>query len=354
MKKIFNKILGKIKFNKIKFDKDFAINAVIVVVLIAVGVMIYLNYAKLGGKTKFLSATQAGQKAVDYVNNNFLKDKTDMASFKESKEESGMYIVKFMYQGQENEVYVTRDGRLMFPVMPESGIPTVMDNEGKESGKTVDLNVPKRDKPDFKLFVMSYCPYGLQAEKAFLPVYNLLKGKADMNINFVDYAMHEKKELDENLKQYCIQKNEKEKYYNYLSCFVGSGNYEKCLTDAKIDNVKLATCTSQIDQQYKITEMYNDKNTWVGQTCPEAPYCFPKFSVEEDLNQQYGVGGSPVIIINDTEVSLGRSPEEFKTAICSAFNNPPAECSQKLSEIAATSGFGEGASSGDDQGGCGN
>jgi len=347
MKNIFNKILGKIKFNKIKFDKDFAINATIVVVLIAIGVMIYLNYEKLGGKTKFLSAPQAGQKAVDYINNNFLKDKTDMASFKESKEESGMYIVKFMYQGKENEIYVTRDGRLMFPVMPESGIPTVMDSEGKESDKTVDLNVPKRDKPDFKLFVMSYCPYGLQAEKAFLPVYNLLKGKADMNVNFVDYIMHGEKEIKENLKQYCIQKEQNDKFANYLNCFATKGEGGNCVSASGVDTAKLDTCVAATDAEYNVTKDFKDENTWVGGQ-------YPKFAVEENLVQKYSVGGSPVIIINDTNVNLGRSPEEFKTAICSAFNNPPAECSQKLSETGATAGFGEGVASGDTTGGCGN
>lgn len=55
---------------------------------------------------------------------------------------------------------------------------------------------------------MSYCPYGLQAEKMFLPVYDLLKNKAEMGIYFVNYIMHDKKEIDENLREYCIQKEQ--------------------------------------------------------------------------------------------------------------------------------------------------
>jgi hypothetical protein len=43
---------------------------------------------------------------------------------------------------------------------------------------------------------------------------------ADINVKFVQYVMHEQKEADENVVQYCIQKNQKDKYVKYLNCFL--------------------------------------------------------------------------------------------------------------------------------------
>ena len=70
----------------------------------------------------------------------------------------------------------------------------------------------KADKPKVELFVMSHCPYGTQAEKGMIPVVELLKDKISFEVKFVDYAMHGKKELDEQLRQYCIQKEQKAKF----------------------------------------------------------------------------------------------------------------------------------------------
>lgn len=202
----------------------------------------------------------------------------------------------------------------------------------------------KRDVPDVKLFVMSYCPFGLQMQKAFLPVYDLLKEKADMAVYFVDYIMHEKKEIDENLRQYCIQKEEPVKYSSYLSCFLKDGKAEKCLGQAQIDKQKLEACVARTDKDYKVTAQYNDKRTWLhGQ--------FPMFNVNTDLCRKYGVRGSPTLVVNDQTKQVKRSPEAVKNLICQAFKQKPEECSAVLSEVVAGVGFGEG-SGGADGGGC--
>jgi hypothetical protein len=43
---------------------------------------------------------------------------------------------------------------------------------------------------------------------------------ADVNVKFVQYIMHGQKEADENVVQYCIQKEQKDKYIDYLNCFL--------------------------------------------------------------------------------------------------------------------------------------
>lgn len=193
--------------------------------------------------------------------------------------------------------------------------------------------VTKSDRPKVELFVMSYCPYGLQMEKAYLPAWELLKGKADIDVKFVSYAMHGKKEIDENTRQYCIGKESPDKLISYLKCFVGEDNSGKCLTAVGLSDSKLASCVSSADKQFKITANFNDQTTWLSGR-------YPIYSVNADLNERYGVQGSPTLVINGAEASAGRTPEAIKQAICAAFNNPPAECGKTLSNSAYSAGFG--------------
>jgi len=324
--------------------RKLIILAIVIAAFLIGGAAVYflgLGTGRIPGK---VSSQQAADKAVNYINQN--KDTLTggaAVSLVSVTEENGLYKIKIKIGENEFDSYVTKDGKFLFA----SGIdlePTPTATPQASGNPTGE--VEKRDKPDVKLFVMSYCPYGLQAQKMFLPAYNLLKDKAEMGVYFVNYIMHEKKEIDENLRQYCIQKEQKDKYYNYLSCFVKDGGFDKCLTEANIDKNKMNSCISTADQQYKITEGYNDKSTWVnGQ--------YPKFGANDDLNQQYGVGGSPTIVINDKIVEIAtRSPEKFKEAVCNAFNVPPAECSQALSDEAVSPGLGMGTDSSGSSGSC--
>ena len=180
-----------------------------------------------------------------------------------------------------------------------------------------------------------------------------------MGIYFVNYSMHGKAEIDENLRQYCIQKDQKAKYSAYLSCFVADTAYNncktgdcaadfgKCLLAAKIDETQLAKCVSESDAQFKVTANFNDKASWMsGQ--------YPKFDVDADLNAKYAVAGSPTFVINDTKVELtARTAEELKKTICAAFNSEPAECATVLSSETPASGFGTGTTTGTSGGACG-
>jgi len=301
-------------------------------------------YLKKGGENEkgIISAQEAAQKAIDYINKNFIQGDTK-ASLIDVEEEDGVYKFQIKIGEQTFESYVTKNGKLLFPQAID------LDREiadVNEENRTTSSEIPKRDTPDVKLFVMSYCPFGLQAEKMFLPVYDLLGEKAQMGVYFVNYAMHGKKEIDENLRQYCIQKEEKEKYYDYLSCFVEHGDFKKCLSEAKIDKAKLADCSSNTDKEYKITAQYNDKNTWINGR-------FPRFDVNSDLNEKYKVQGSPTIVINDKVVNVSpRSPERFKEILCQAFKSEPSECSQALSKNVPSPGVGGGTDSSNTSGSC--
>ncbi len=206
--------------------------------------------------------------------------------------------------------------------------------------------VPKADKPTVELFVMSYCPYGLQMEKAFLPVMELLQDKAAMDIKFVSYAMHGQKEIDENTRQYCVEKEQNDKYIAYLKCFTAKDDSSGCLTAAGVDVNKMKACVAKADKDFGITAAFNDKASWLsGQ--------FPIYPVHSDLNEQYGVQGSPTLVVNGVEASASRSPEAIKKLVCSSFKTQPDLCKQVLSAAAAGAGFGTASGSADASAGCG-
>ena len=314
---------------------------VVAVLILGGGALFYFtqnkgNQGQNNQTQQWLSDQEAAEKAITFLNENLLQEGRE-ASLIAVVEESGMYKFTFTVTDDTNEysLYITKDGKFLFA--------DPLDLEPDTSQAGAETEVETSDKPDVKLFVMSYCPYGLQAEKMYIPVYNLLGAKADMGIYFVDYIMHDKIEIDENLRQYCIQKEEIEKYSAYLSCFVKSGDYEECYTETGINTAVIDNCYFDTDVEFNITSLYNNQETWLGGA-------YPQFNIHQDLNEQYGIQGSPTIVINDAIASLStRSPEAFKELVCSAFNNPPEECSQTLSTEVASTGFGGG--TGSDSGG---
>ena len=212
---------------------------------------------------------------------------------------------------------------------------TVTAQQQQVPAKTL-ATITKADKPQVELFIMTYCPYGLQMQKAYLPVMKLLSKKASFDVKWVNYIMHDKKEIDENNVQYCIQKEQKDKYLAYAECFTVKGDTKTCLTSAKINQNKLKTCIASADKAFDITKEYNTKANWLSGR-------YPVYKVHNSENQKYGVQGSPTLVINGSKVDgISRNPEAVKQAVCASFKTQPAECKTTLSSSAATAGFGAG------------
>ena len=277
------------------------------------GIYFLFNPSKAPSQ-KILSPQEAVQKAIDFINQNILKGSAKAEHVGNISEESGLYKFKLKIGNQEYTSFVTKDGKILFP----------------EEGINLEMKIgeaPKREKPDIKLFVMSYCPFGLQMQKALLPAWELLKDKADIGVYFVSYIMHGKEEMEENLRQYCIQKEEKAKYLTYLGCFVKEGKFADCLKEANIDENKLKLCQERTDKEFQISANFTETG-------------YPPFNIHKDLNEKYGVRGSPTLVINDQVIEVERSPEKVKEAICNAFSTPPPECETTLSSTSASYGFG--------------
>lgn len=282
---------------------------------------------------KKLSPDEAKAVAEKYINENLMASGSK-ATIDKVVEENGLYKLSVnIGSGQIIDSYMTKDGSKLFPQALEmkTAEPATDTPQAEASAPT---EVPKTAKPVVELFVMSHCPYGTQIEKGILPVVEALGSKIDFKIKFCDYAMHGEKELKEELNQYCINKEQGDKYNTYLKCFLNAGDGEGCLKQAKIDTAKLKTCVDKTDKQYKVTENFKNKVDYKGS--------YPAFAVFQEDNSKYNVSGSPTLIINGAESQSGRDPQSLMNSICAGFENAPEECKKAMDTTSPSAGFGSG------------
>jgi hypothetical protein len=313
---------------KIKKSAIWMMVSIVLAVFFVISILTHGFRGGIGGSSvAAISADDAADKAVTYINENLLTA-GQTATLKSVEESNNLYNLKLDIGGREFDTYVTKDGELLFPSVVN------MDTEITPPATDTQQQPPpaeltKSDKPKVELFVMSYCPYGTQAEKGIIPVFDLLGGKIDASVKFVNYAMHGQKEVDENLRQYCIETEQNDKYLPYLKCFLDAGDYASCLTENNIDTAKLDSCIENTDTEFKVQENVDN---------PTGTY--PAFLIYDAENKQYGVRGSPTLVINGATVSSARSPSAFLSTICAAFSNPPVECEEQLSATNPSAGFG--------------
>jgi glutaredoxin len=283
-----------------------------------------------------LSPEDAKAKALEFIENYLVQPGTEISVKEISDEEPTtglkMYKITVIAPGnQEVEVYMTKDGKKYIPQIldMETVAKEVEDSRNGQDGANTGEPAPKSDKPLVELFVMSFCPYGVQAEEVMKPVADLLGDKADIRIRFISSletddlndvkALHGVIEGKENARQLCVADSyNKEAQWKYImnineSCYPiyrnGDAEYEACwkkaAKDAGLDSNKIDACMTQKGADF--------------------------IKAEDAAAKNYGVSGSPSIVINGKVVSPSRTPEGYKTAICESFNEMPEECSQVLS-----------------------
>jgi len=314
------------KVQKKEFNYWYVVTGVLVLLL----VMSFFTSGFKFFSSESVSKEEASQKTLDFINKNLLQGQAT-ASVKEIKDEGSIYSMKLSVNGQEINSYVSKDGKLFFPQAIDVTQPLAAGTAGSSPQKSTE--VIKSDKPTVELFVMSHCPYGTQAEKGILSAVEKLGDKVDFELKFVYYAMHGEVEVKEQMNQVCIWNEQKNKFNTYLKCFLKEGKGEECLATAGIDQDKLKVCVKKLDAEFRITEQFNDKTTWLSGR-------FPKFDVFKADNEKYSVAGSPTLIINGAEANSERSPAAYLKTICDAFNTAPVECSVSLPDKAFSPGFG--------------
>ena len=209
----------------------------------------------------------------------------------------------------------------------------LLDANDELAGKTVIVSIKlnKRMKervtgkaiaegPTMQVFIMSYCPFGAQFVKGLLPVWKKFKDKANIELRFVSYTMHGQKEEEENKRMICIREEQSSKLIPYLECFYfGTGNADECIKEVGINKAKLDSCMESRAENY--------------------------FEKDKELNELYGVRGSPTVVIDGNTVEIWpRSPENIKEKLCEFFKEKPNECYENLSNKNPSPGFGGGES----------
>lgn len=315
-KKIEKKEDGKFDFSKLNYW-------MVATVVLAVVLLIVVSSSSLNK----ISSKKAGQKLIDFANSQGVD--LEVLSVKSSGD---MYEISANIEGQVGSFYISKDGKYFIPsVIDLSDTSTVAGGSQQQAPQ----DVPKSDKPKVELFVMSYCPYGTQMEKAMLPAVGVLGDKIDFKVRWVDYIMHGEQERDENLLQYCIEKEQNSKYLPYLQCFLGNADSAGCQKDVGIASGSLDACITATDKEYGIMASWNDRSSWLsGQ--------FAQFNIDRDDNNKYGVQGSPTLVVNGVQASSGRSPAAVLALLCNAFNEAPEECNTSLPTDQASPGFGYG------------
>jgi len=164
----------------------------------------------------------------------------------------------------------------------------------------------KYDSVDMDVYVVSYCPYGRQMENAVLPVKKLLGDKLNLTIKFIS-AMHGQKEAEENLRQYCIQESQKDKFWDYLTCFNGGTDAETCLNSTGINTTMVDACMANTTQQ-----------TIAADAASKRIYSSPTTYLQ---GQKYD--------------KMPRTPEQIKEIVCERLNDDGL-CDTDLSSGAST------------------
>ncbi|MBI5148898.1 hypothetical protein HZA33_04435 [Candidatus Pacearchaeota archaeon] len=293
------------------------ISTVVLAVLLLVLIFFQVRttgFAVAGG----ISKDAAGNKVADFFKTYQGVDVT----ISSVKEESGMYAVSIDADGRKGVIYVSKDGAMIGSM---SNLAQLEQESGQE---TQTQEIPKTDKPTVELYVMSFCPYGIQAENAMKPVYDLLKGKADFKIRFIAnvggttvdsvQSLHGANEAKEDLRQLCIAKNYPTLFWSYVSEI-----------DSKCSLSDVETC-------WKTAALKFDIDTAKIEKCAYSDEGINLLKADGVLTDKYGVSGSPTLMINGVKYNGGRGAEEYKQAICDAFNTAPSECSQVLSSTTTT------------------
>ena len=320
-----------------KKNKLFIVIGVLAVLLVA-SVIWAVTASSGGSASQVIGIEEARAEAESFINENLMVE-GQTVNVNSIAKENGLYKMAIdIGQGEVVTSYLSLDGKTFFPQgldMPGSETDSTASSnpEAANSEPVVAANVVKSERPDVELFVMSHCPYGTQMEKGMLPVANLLEDEIDFEIKFVDYAMHGEKELDEQMNQYCINQEEPEKFNDYLSCFLEEDNGEACLAETNIDTDAMNSCVNTVNDEYKIIENFENNANYKGS--------YPEFAIHKAENEEYGVSGSPTLVINGSKVSSGRDSATLLATVCAAFEGEaPSECDTELSGSAPSPGFG--------------
>jgi len=317
---------------------------IIIIAAIVTLVGIFYITGNAGG-TPAVPPNECGAAVILYANANLIPANSN-ATLVSVTEKNGMYLVEGRNPARNFGFYATKDCNLLFinpynlkgnatPTPVTS--PTPVSSPKPTTSPTPVPEPVKSARPSVELFVMSFCPYGVQAENAMDPVVGLLGTKADIKVRFIATvqgttvdsvkSLHGLPEAKEDLRQLCVAKYYPQELWPYLMD-VNARCYPVYKNTTQLESCqKNVTATLGIDNQ-KI------------ETCASGSEGLALLSADETITKNLKITGSPTLIMNGQKYVGQRTAEAYKQGICARFETPPAECSVNLSDLAVAASYG--------------
>jgi len=336
----------EIKSEKKESSKALLIAMVCIALIagIAFGYFVGTNIYPATG-TKSASISSLTPKLESYLTENFLKQYNASAKIVNYTDMGDIILfnVSIIQNGTELDkgaVYTTKDGEYMVNLMYNLSAPppftqqnataqtqpSTNQNPATADVETACKEMSKVNKPKLEAFVVSNCPYGLQMQRVLYYTAQLLGNESDIKIRYIGSisngkiaSMHGDQEAVENQRQICIREEQGSKYWDYVNCYIKNGDSSGCLTSTGVNKATLDACMNDSSRGLKYAQ------------------------VDFDLSDQYGVTGSPTLILNGKTSSEftfgGRDPEAVKQMICCSFAQNKTACNQTLETAQAAIGF---------------
>ncbi len=175
-------------------------------------------------------------------------------------------------------------------------------------GDKANVAAKKAEKAlDIDLYIMSQCPYGVQAMQSMAPVVKKFNGQVGLNVNFIGQkkpdgslsSMHGEKEVKGDIDQLCAKEINADAFLKFAECVNKNSrqipaNGEACAKEAGIDAAKFKACREG-DQGKKL------------------------LSASFDVSKKKGASGSPTIFIGGESYRGGRSAQALEQFICQKY-----------------------------------
>ncbi len=165
-----------------------------------------------------------------------------------------------------------------------------------------------------EMYVMSQCPYGVQAVDGIKPALDKLGRDVDFTMDFVGQgtspsnltSMHGPKEVTGDIVQLCAAKHAPDKYMDMVVCQNKNyrevdTNWERCASENGIAASEIRTCLEGGEGRKLLAASFARA-------------------------AKRGATGSPTIYVNGQSYQGGRKGNDFLKAICKAASTKPAAC----------------------------
>ena len=174
-----------------------------------------------------------------------------------------------------------------------------------------------------ELFVMSQCPYGVQAETLAKSVIDSFNGEVNLSVRFIASenadgsftSLHGANEVAEDLRQVCIMKYYPAKIMNYTGCIAANYSnagsiWQNCAGSNSIDSTKISNCSTGNEGKALLSE--NIK-----------------------LGESLGIGSSPTMMLNNNTLFSTIYAEQINEVVC-AYDPALNGCNKTLSGAGTT------------------